>query len=211
MTKIKHFVFNSFGVNAFVVYDKTGEAVIIDGAANSELEKEKIFNFIEFNNITPKYILNTHGHLDHVCGNLYLKQKYGVPILMNSEDNILVETAASQAAEYGLTIDLLPKPDKTIIDGEIIKFGSSEIKALHVPGHSPGSISFYMSEVNTVITGDTLFAGSIGRTDLYRGDFQQLLNSITDKLFTLPPDTLVLPGHGTDTTIRYEKKHNPFF
>lgn len=211
MLKLKHFVVNDFGVNAFVIYDETGDAVIIDGAVNSEYEISKLFDFINNTGLDLKYILNTHGHLDHICGNSYLKSQYNIPILMNSNDNFLVETAMSQAAMYGFRMEMPPKADRTINEEDIIKFGNSELIAIHVPGHSPGSIAFYNPESNVVFTGDALFAGSIGRTDLPGGNHQQLLNSISEKLFVLPADTLVFPGHGPQTSIREEKKHNPFF
>lgn len=211
MTSIKHFVFNDFQVNAYIVYDDTKEAVLIDVAVNSERELKVVMDFINEKQLNPKYIINTHGHLDHICGNTYLKSHYNIPLLINSEDNFLVENALSQAQMFGFSMKTPSKPDESINDNQIIKFGESQLKAIHVPGHSPGSIAFYSSEANFVITGDALFMGSIGRTDLPGGNHQQLLDSISEKLFALNLDTLVLPGHGPETSIRDEKKFNPFF
>ncbi|MDR2010072.1 MAG: MBL fold metallo-hydrolase [Bacteroidales bacterium] len=211
MTKIKHFVFNAFQVNAFVIYDDTKKAVIIDGAANSERELNELLGFIKNNELEPEYIISTHGHLDHICGNFDLKSEFNIPVLMNNCDDLWVERAMDQAALYSFDMKKPPMADKNIEDGEIIKFGNSELIALHIPGHSPGSIAFYDKEGGYIIAGDTLFQHSIGRTDFPMGNHEDLINSIKNKLFILPDDTLILPGHGPDTTIREEKKCNPFF
>ncbi|MDL2261896.1 MBL fold metallo-hydrolase [Bacteroidales bacterium OttesenSCG-928-I21] len=211
MAKLKHFVFNDFQVNAFVVYDETKEAVIIDGAVSSEAELNELLDFIQKNELKPKYILNTHGHIDHVCGNSDLKSIFNIPVLMNTNDNFWVENVSKQAAMYGMTVKEQALPDKNIEDNDIIKFGNSELLAIYIPGHSPGSIAFYDKDSAYVITGDTLFQYSIGRTDFPKGNHNDLINNIKTKLFSLPNDTLVLPGHGPETTIRNEKKQNPYF
>lgn len=211
MTKLKHFIFNDFQVNGFVLYDETGEAIIIDGAVNSKTEQNQLIDFINKNELKPKYIISTHGHLDHICGNAFLKSTFDIPILINEEDNFWVERAMDQAAMYDFPMQKPPMPDNSINDGEIIKFGDSILKALHIPGHSPGSIAFYCQDCAFVISGDTLFNRSIGRTDFPKGNHKQLLDNISEKLFSLPPDTLVLPGHGPETSIRIEKSENSFF
>ncbi len=211
MVKIKDFVFNDFQVNAFIIYDDTKEAVIIDGAPNSQTELNELLSFIKENELQPKYIINTHGHLDHICGNYDLKSEFNIPILMNKEDNFWVERAMDQAYAYSFSMKKPPMPDKSIEDGEIIKFGNSELISLHIPGHSPGSIAFYDKENSYVISGDTLFQCSIGRTDFPKGNHEDLINNIKNKLFSLPENTLVLPGHGSSTTIGEEKNNNPFF
>jgi hydroxyacylglutathione hydrolase len=210
MIKIKQFVVNEFQVNAFVLSDETGEAVIIDGAIKFSNEKDAILDYIKTNKLKVKYIINTHGHIDHICGNKKLKEEFGVPVLMNSEDIFLVESAESHARGYGLSIDTQPIPDVNISDNSTIEFGNSVLKCIQVPGHTPGSICFYSESDAFVITGDALFAGSIGRTDLPKGDYNTLITSIKERLTTLPENTKVFCGHGPETSIGEEKLHNPF-
>jgi glyoxylase-like metal-dependent hydrolase (beta-lactamase superfamily II) len=211
MTEIKKFVFNDFQVNSYIVYDDSFEAVIIDGAGNSHAELKQIFDFIHENNLIPKYILNTHGHLDHVCGNYYLEAHYRIPILMNFEDDFLIDTALHQADIYGFAMEQPPMPDKNIRDHDIIKFGDTKLQVIGIPGHTPGSVAFYCPEEEFVITGDALFLNSIGRTDLPKGNYELLMDSIINRIFELPPETMILPGHGPETTVHDEKKYNPFF
>lgn len=211
MAKIKTFVFNDFRTNSYVLYDDSYEAVIIDGAANSHHELKEIHDFIQDNHLIPKYIMNTHGHLDHVCGNYYLESHYRIPVLLHKEDNFFIENALQLANSFGYAIEQPPKPDKFIKDHEIIKFGDTQLEVILIPGHTPGGVAFYCPEDKFVITGDVLFLESIGRTDLPLGNYDHLMNSIISRLFILPPETVVLPGHGPDTTIGDEKKYNPFF
>ncbi len=210
MINIKTFVVNEFQVNAFVLYDETKQAVIIDGAVKFNDEVAGLLEFIESAELQVKYLINTHGHVDHICGNKLLKEKLQVPLLMNSEDNFLIDNAVSHAQFYGLSMDQPPKPDIDIEDNSEIKFGNSVLKCLKVPGHTPGSIAFYSKEDSFVITGDALFAGSIGRTDLPKGNYDTLIESIKNKLMTLPEDTKVYCGHGPETSIGREKFGNPF-
>lgn len=211
MTKIKRFVFNDFRTNAFILYDDSYEAVIIDGGANSHSELRQIHDFITENHLIPKYIMNTHGHIDHICGNYYLESHYRIPVLMNFDDSFLVDSALEQASVFGYAIEQPPKPDKNIKDHDIIKFGDSRIQVIGLPGHSPGGIGFYCPEDGFLIVGDTIFLESIGRTDLPGGNYEHLMESIITRIFTLPPETVIYPGHGPDTTVGDEKKYNPFF
>ncbi|HNQ67258.1 MAG TPA: MBL fold metallo-hydrolase [Bacteroidales bacterium] len=211
MTKIKRFVFNDFKTNCYVLYDGSYEAVIIDGAANSHSELKELYDFIQDNFLIPKYLINTHGHLDHVCGNYYLDSHYRIPMLMSFEDNFLIENALCVADKFGYAIEPPPKPDKNIKDHDIIKFGDTQLEVIALPGHSPGSIGLYCEEDDFLISGDTLFMESVGRTDLPGGNYEKLMNSIINRIFKLPPDTVIYPGHGTDTTVIDEKKYNPFF
>ena len=210
MIKIKTFVVNEFQVNAYVLHDETNQAVIIDGAVKFDNEINDLFAYIDKNQLQVKYIISTHGHVDHVCGNIILKEKYDVPVLMNSEDDFLIESAVSHARVYGLDMEQPPKADNSIEDNSEIKFGNSNLKCLLVPGHTPGSIAFYSDKDTFVISGDALFSGSIGRTDLPKGDYATLINSINNKLMTLPENTKVYCGHGPETSIGYEKTSNPF-
>lgn len=211
MTKIKRFVFNDFKTNCYVLYDSSYEAVIIDGAANSHSELKELYDFIQENFLIPKYLINTHGHLDHICGNFYLDRNYRIPMLMNFEDNFLIDNASCVAEKFGYAIEPPPRADKNIKDHDIIKFGDTQLEVIGLPGHSPGSIGLYSAEDNFIISGDTLFMESVGRTDLPGGNYEKLMNSIINRIFKLPDDTVVYPGHGTDTSVIDEKKYNPFF
>jgi len=211
MCKIKKFVFNDFQTNCYILYDSSYEAVIIDGAANSHAGLKEIDDFLIENHLIPKYIINTHGHLDHVCGNYYLESHLRIPILSHKDDDFFLDNALQLAKQFGYAIEQPPKPDKYVKDHDIIRFGDTQLEVISIPGHTPGSIALYNAEDKFVITGDALFLESIGRTDLPLGNYDQLMNSILKRLFTLPDNTVVWPGHGPDTTIGDEKKYNPFF
>ncbi|MDR2835601.1 MAG: MBL fold metallo-hydrolase [Bacteroidales bacterium] len=206
----KRFIFNELGVNAFVLYDDTREAVIVDGAAENEKQSNELLKFIEEKNLKVKYIISTHGHFDHIYGNSKLLEKFKVPLLMHKDDNIWIENFQQITARYGMKTDKAPLPTKTIDEGDTIKFGNSELLVFHVPGHSAGSIVLYAKEINLLISGDTLFEDSIGRTDLEGGDYNTLIKNIKEKILVLPPNTIVFPGHGNSTTVEYESKNNPY-
>ena len=208
--KIKIFSFNSFQVNTIILHDNSNECVIIDAGCNTEQELATVTNFIEQENLNPKYILNTHCHVDHVMGNLALKEKYSINFMAHENEMPLIERTRDMATAFGLDVDEPGKPDKFIDDGEIIKFGNTELQAIHVPGHSPGSICYHIPKEKILIAGDVLFQGSIGRTDLPGGDYDTLINGIKSKLLILSEDTIVYPGHGESTTIKFEKENNPY-
>ena len=208
--KIKTLVVNEFQVNAYILHDDTNQAVIIDGAVKFDNEIQELKSYILDNQLEVKYILNTHGHVDHISGNNLLKSLYNVPILMNYNDNFLIESAVMHAQSFGLNVKQPPMPDMDIIDGMTIEFGKSNLQCIEVPGHSPGSIAFYNKLDEFVITGDALFAGSIGRTDLPKGNYDKLINSIKTKILNLPENTRVFCGHGPETDIAAEKWSNPF-
>ncbi|MBO7481707.1 MAG: MBL fold metallo-hydrolase [Bacteroidales bacterium] len=211
MTEFNTFIFNDFGVNAYIVFDETKEAVIIDGAVNSDREMLSLKQYVDNNKLKIKYIINTHGHLDHICGNDRLKKEYNVSVLANFKDNDLIENVGREAAMFGFSMNQQSLPDQNIVDGDEIHFGNSVLKVLDVPGHSRGSVALYSESGNFVICGDALFCGSIGRTDLPGGSYAQLIDSIKEKLFTLNRDCGVMPGHGGFTTIGHEIDTNPFF
>ncbi len=211
MTKYQRFVFNDFQVNCYILYDSSYECVIIDAAANSHKEIKMIYDYINDNHLIPKYIMNTHGHLDHVCGNYYLESHYRIPILMSFEDKYLIEGAIPLAEKFGFVIEQPPMPDKNIKDNDILKFGDTHFKVISLPGHTPGSVGFYFPEEGWLFSGDTIFMESIGRTDLPGGSYDSLISSVTRKIFTLAPETIIFPGHGPDTTVKDEIKYNPFF
>ena len=210
--KVSRFVFNMFGVNTYVVWDPESlEAAIIDPGMIDDDERRALDSFIESRNLKVTQLINTHSHLDHIFGNTYIKEKYGLEIKANPADDFLARTLPEQAARFGLRMPLQPQQlDVELHDGDTIFLGKERMEVLSVPGHSPGGIALYCPESNFVITGDTLFPGSMGRTDLPMGDYATLVDAIRRKLLTLPDSTVVLSGHGGETTIGNEKKSNPF-
>lgn len=207
--KIKSFAFNPFQENTFVVSDDSGEALIIDAGCYNDAEIEILVDYLETNNLTPTKLVNTHCHIDHIVGVNSLKKKFNIPFAASVEDNYLLETAIQQGIVFGFALSEAPTIDENIEEGKF-GFGQSELQVFSVPGHSAGSLAFYSEKNNFVIVGDVLFNGSIGRTDLPKGDYDTLINSITTKLLTLPRDTVVYPGHGPSTTIGKEYDTNPF-
>jgi len=210
MITIKTFIFNDFQENTFLLFDETDECIIIDAGCYNKDELKEITDFIKTNKLKPILLLNTHFHIDHILGVSALKQKYNIPVLGNNNDNSILETAEEYGKQFGFDKPISFKIDKNINDGDIVRFGDSELKILSVPGHTPGHLAFYSQNDNFVIVGDVLFKGSIGRTDLPGGDLDLLYKSIKEKLLTLDGLTQVLPGHGYFTTISLEKKNNPF-
>ncbi len=208
--KVVRFTFNMFQVSCYFVYDpETKEAAIVDPGMIATREREALDNFAKDYKVTQ--IINTHLHLDHIFGDRYAKDKYGVEIKAGKEDEFLVETFEDQIERFHLPVEAEGFDiDVYLKDGDIIKLGHEELHVISVPGHSPGSIALYCPESKFVITGDALFKGSIGRTDLERGNHAQLVDSVRRKLLSLPDDTLVLPGHGPTTTIGEEKASNPY-
>lgn len=207
--EITRFIFNPFQVNSFILINNN-ECLLIDCAAYTEDEFNKVLHYLKHKNVKPKAIMSTHGHIDHICGNKSFIREYDIPFYMNKDDIFLVEGAKHYASAFGIEIESPPLPDFELFDGMQYELGGELIQILHVPGHSPGSMAFYFEKDAFVITGDALFAGSIGRTDLPQGNHEQLLNSIKKQLFTLPQHTAVFPGHGPDTSIGAEIRENPF-
>ena len=210
--KVSRFVFNMFGVNTYVVWDpESSEAAIIDPGMIDEIERNALDSFIEGRELKVTQLINTHSHLDHIFGNTYIKEKYGLEIKAHPADAFLASTLPEQSARFGLQMPLKPQSiDVELHDGDTLFLGKERMEVLGVPGHSPGGIALYCPESNFVITGDTLFPGSMGRTDLPKGDYATLADAIRRKLLTLPDSTVVLSGHGGETTIGNEKKSNPF-
>jgi len=210
MLQIQSFVFNAFQENTYVLYDETKECVIIDPGCYEKNEEQELVQFIEQNDLKVKILLNTHCHVDHVLGNFFIQEKYKVKLYINPKDEPVLKAVKAYAPTYGLQQYQESSPDAYLEEGEIVSFGEQKLSVLFVPGHSPGHIAFYNAENKIVIGGDVLFQNSIGRTDLPGGNFETLINSIHKKLFTLPDDVTVYPGHGPKTTIGFEKKTNPF-
>lgn len=210
MITIQTFIYNGFQENTYVLYDETGEAVIIDPGCYSNAEQTELANFIANYNLTPVKLLNTHCHIDHILGNNFVYKKFNVELYIHQLDLPTLKATTEYGHLYGFNVDESPEPSHFINDGDIITFGNSKLEVLFVPGHAPGHVVFVNSEQKFVINGDVLFRGSIGRTDLPGGDHNTLINSIRNKMFTLPEDFVVHTGHGPTTTIGYEKQYNPF-
>lgn len=210
--KFSKFVFNGFGINTIIAWDPTTrEAAVIDPGNCDAEETAALDSFIENNRLTITHLINTHMHLDHVMGVKHVIEKYDVKCEANPNDSFLGERCTEQARLFGLPQKFTNITiGKELHQGDIIRIGEGELKVLEVPGHSPGSIALYDEADNVVIVGDALFKGSIGRTDLAGGNYSTLIRSIKDKLLSLPDETVVIPGHGPETTIGYEKQHNPF-
>ncbi len=210
MITIEKFIFNPFQENTYILYDETGECIIIDPGCYDLQEEEEVAGFIADKKLKPVRLIYTHNHGDHMFGNNFVCDTYklkpelhelGLPFLLSAEQ---------QAEKYGFSVDAPIEPERFIKDGEIVKFGNSELEAVYTPGHADGSLCFINYPQKFVITGDVLFKDSIGRTDFPTGDFDTLMDSIHNKLFTLPDDFEVYSGHGSETRIGYEKVNNPF-
>lgn len=211
MLHVVNFVFNDFQENTYILFDETKECVIIDPGCLNDREKKTITDYIESRGFTPVRLLNTHCHIDHVLGNDFIAEKYQLGLEVHENEIPVIEALPMVGRMYGIDVPSCPAPSRFLTDGEIIQFGSSELKVLFTPGHSPGSVSFYSAADNLAIVGDVLFKGSIGRTDLPGGDYDTLIESVETQLFTLPSETKIYPGHGEATQIGFEKMHNPFF
>ena len=209
--KIKRFVFNPFQENTFVLYDESKECVIIDPGCYEKAEEEELENFISENGLKPVALLNTHCHIDHILGNQFVAEKWGVELQMHKDDLPLLENAGQVSKMYGLqNYSGSPFPKHFLKEGDKFTFGESKLDVIFTPGHAPGHICFYGKKHNFIISGDVIFQMSIGRTDLPFGNYDSLIGSITEKLFPLPESTQIYCGHGPNTVLSYEREHNPF-
>ena len=210
MAKVKAFVNNPYQENTYLLYDETGECAIIDPGMYTATEQNVVVNFIKDNNLKPALLLNTHCHIDHVLGNKFVFDTYGLKPRFNIGESVVLEAVVAYAPQMGIRYEVSPLPDEYLPETGSIHFGNTTLELIFAPGHSPAHLCFYDQAANILIGGDVLFRSSIGRTDLPGGNFAQLINNITTKLFTLPDDCTVYPGHGPETTIGYEKRSNPF-
>ena len=211
MLTLESFVFNPFGENTYLIFDDTKKCVIIDPGCVTPSEEDRLFGFIDSHQLEPLMIINTHGHVDHVVGNNAVKRRYGILAAAHPDTHEDIRQAKRQAVWLGMQqvgdIDL---PDVDLEDDQEIKVGDGILEVICTPGHAKGSVSLYAPVEGWVLTGDALFARSIGRTDLPGGDFEELRESIRTRLFTLPNETEVFPGHGESTSIGEEKDFNPY-
>jgi hydroxyacylglutathione hydrolase len=210
MLTLQTFTFNPLRENTTVAFDETNQAVIIDPGCYEASEKKELDDFISSRHLSVIYLLNTHCHIDHVLGNDHVKEKYKVPLLIHPQEHVVLKAVKSYASNYGFARYQEAVPDRFLEEGDTVAFGNISLDVLFLPGHSPGHIGFYNRAQKVLISGDVLFNGSIGRTDLPGGDYDTLINSIHQKLFRLPDDVVVYPGHGETTTLRSEKISNPY-
>ena len=203
---LKKIIAGPLGVNCYIIgCEKTGKGAVIDPGDSCEI----ILRTLKDNELSLQYILLTHGHVDHLAHLNLLKDKTGAIFVMHKDDAFLLHGLSAQAFMFGLPDPGKLIPDQIVKDNENISIGNLTVKILHTPGHSPGSITFFVED--KLFVGDLIFEGSIGRTDLPGGDHQTLIESVESKIFTLPPETEIYPGHGPSTTVRGEKNSNPFF
>ena len=210
MLSIKKFEFNPIQENTYVLYNEHGDCAIIDPGCYYENERKQLKAFVEGNKLTPRYLINTHCHLDHVFGNKFVAETWNLPLHLHETEKLVLGFAPKSAEMYGLPFENYEGKMVYLNEGDLIKLGDDELKVLLTPGHSPASLTFYCEKDGFLISGDVLFSGSIGRTDLPGGDFATLERSIKTKLYTLPDETKVYPGHGGGTSIGFEKRSNPF-
>lgn len=208
--QVQHFEFNPFMENTYVLFDETGESVIIDPGCYERDEENQLDEFIKRKNLTVKQVINTHCHIDHVLGNAFVKTRFGVPLSIHPLEEYQLRAVPSYAPNYGFARYQDSVAEAFIHEGDVVSFGNQQLEVLFVPGHSPGHIALYSKKSKVIIGGDVLFENSIGRTDLPGGDFDTLINSIHQKFFTLPDDVTVYCGHGSATSIGFEKRTNPF-
>ena len=207
---VTSFTFNPFAENTYLLHDETQECVVIDPGCYDKEEQQTLVQFVKENNLKVVKLINTHCHVDHVLGNKFISDTYGVPLTIHEADLPTLRAVAVYAPSYGFNHYAELLPTAYFKAGEVLQFGHTELQIKYTPGHAPGHVVFYHEASQTVIGGDVLFKRSIGRTDLLGGDFGTLIQSIKTQLFTLPDGVTVYPGHGPETTIGKEKKHNPF-
>jgi hydroxyacylglutathione hydrolase len=210
MINIKQFTFNPYQENTYVLFDETGECVIIDPGMYEPAEQNEFVAFIKSAGLKPVQLLNTHCHIDHVLGNKFVFDNWGLKPRFHRGELVILQAIPGYAPQMGIRYELSPDPEHFLEESGSLTFGNSKLDLIFAPGHSPAHLCFYSEADNFLIGGDVLFYNSIGRTDLPGGNHEQLIQSIRENLFVLPDDCKVFPGHGKSTTIGYEKKTNPF-
>ena len=210
MLKIKSFVFSPIQENTYVLYNEHKDCIVIDPGCYFNAEKDELEAFITQSGLTPRMLLNTHCHLDHVFGNKFVAETYGLTLHLHQKEKALLDYAPASGLMYNMPFDNYAGDYIYLKEGDTVLLGEDELKVIEAPGHSPGHICLYNAAGHFIISGDVLFNRSIGRTDLPGGNHELLLKNIREKLFVLPGETVVYSGHGPVTTIGEEKKHNPF-
>ncbi len=210
MFTVKAFTFSPIQENTYLLYNAKGNALIIDPGCYFDEERETLSSFLQQNKLKLQLLLNTHCHLDHVFGNKWIHETFGLLLHIHQKEKQVLDFAPASGLMWNMPFDNYNAELKYIKEGEEVLLDDDRLKILFAPGHSPGHVCFYCKEQGFVIGGDVLFRQSIGRTDLPGGSHETLIQSIKTQLFTLPDETIVYSGHGPATTIGYEKKHNPF-
>ena len=211
MLNIEYFFFNPYMERGMVLWDASGQGVILDPGCLGEEEEQRLFRFITNKGIDIQAILLTHAHFDHIFGVAACVNRYGVKVYMSPQEKVVKEGMRDMAAECGMPLPDTDWKTTDIYDGSIISFGDTKLKVITTPGHSCGSVCYYCEESKDLFSGDTLFSGSVGRTDLRWGNFSDEITSIAKKLMILEDDVRIHPGHGGGSTIGYERSYNPFF
>ena len=210
MIQIKSFAFNPYQENTYILHDDTLECVIIDPGMYTGEEQNAFLKYIADNNLKPVLLLNTHCHIDHVLGNKFIYDTYGLLPQFHRGEEMVLNSIVSYAPQMGIRYEVSPLPQIYLSESGTVKFGETELELIFSPGHSPAHLCFYNKEEKFLIGGDVLFYRSIGRTDLPGGNYDLLISNIREKLFSLPDETRVYPGHGPATSIGFEKQFNPF-
>lgn len=210
MLTVRTFVFNPLQENTYLLYNEEKLGCVIDPGCYLENEQLKLQNAIDGLGLQPNFLLNTHCHLDHVLGNKWFYETYGTPLHIHEQEEPVLKLAPEYGQLWGMPFRNYAGPLQFLKEGDVVKIGNDALRVLYTPGHAPGHICFHCAQQHFVISGDTLFRGSIGRTDLPLGNYDTLIHSIRTRLLTLPDDTVVYPGHGPATTVGEEKVANPF-
>lgn len=211
MLRLKKFVFNPWEENTYIIFDETKSGAIIDCGCIDETEQNILLEYVNKMELKINSLLQTHLHLDHIFGYPFAVKTFGIKAYANKNDEFLLEEFNNQISSFGINFyEKQPSIGTYIEEGDFIKFGNTELLCIHVPGHSPGGICFYNEKNKILFSGDCIFQGSIGRTDLNRGNYNDLINNLKNKILILPEDVKIFPGHGPSSNIGFEKKNNPF-
>lgn len=210
MITLKKFTFNPYQENTYVLYDKSDNCVIIDPGMYTGNEQNQLLDFIGQKGLKPQHLLNTHCHIDHVLGNKFVFDTYGLKPQFHYGELQQLHAVENYAWQMGFNYKVSPDPETFLPESGTLCFGNSELQLIFLPGHSPAHLCFYAAQENFLVGGDVLFFKSIGRTDLPGGNHRQLIDNIKQKLFLLPDDCEVFPGHGPSTAIGFEKINNQF-
>lgn len=208
--QVHSLTYNPFAENTYILSAPGGQCIIIDPGCYDQAERDDLVAYITSNGLQPVRLINTHCHVDHILGNAFVAKKYNLGLEIHEGELPVLQAGPMVAGMYAIAYDKSPDPISYLKEGDVISFGGVDLQVLFTPGHSPASICLYNAIDGWVIGGDVLFHENIGRTDLPGGNFDTLIRSIKTKLFTLPNETVVYPGHGIETTVGYEKMFNPF-
>jgi hydroxyacylglutathione hydrolase len=208
--ELHSFVFNPFYENTYLLFDNTGQCVIIDPGCYETYEKNELVAFITDHSLTPVSVVNTHCHIDHVLGNAFCKRQFDIPLQVPLGEKVVLDSVPTYSSNYGFQQYDPAEVDEWLPESGTVNFGETELKILFAPGHAPGHLMYYHEKSQLLIAGDVIFRDSIGRTDLPGGDFATLEKSIREQVYSLPKNVTIFPGHGPSTTVEYEMSNNPF-